>query len=470
MSDSAHRRFGLSILANGFGRLNTTIIQLFGPPLFLISWGVDLYGEWLILTTIPTYLMLSDVGFSGVAQNEMSIRASAGDKASALKVFQAALVVLGLIFGLGAVFVALFLWFAPFEGWLNLSSLDHLTAWLVLAWFLVRLAANQITGLVLGIYRAEGRNAQGLTLYNIALFGQYVVMIAAVASGVSPVGVAALDAVGSIIVLLVFWRLGKRLWPLLGLTGIGDAVAEIRPLLRPSLALFGCSMSFALVLQGSTMVVGVLLGPSAVVVFNTMRTLTRIPQQVVEMVSNSVWPEISLAHGAGDVDTMRRLYRQAVALNVWSAVGICLVLAIVGEPFYEIWTRGAVVWDTSLFIGLLVVVFVNSLHHASTVTLFAVNRHEKLAVAFVLGSLLSVAIALPLIQAFGVLGMALALIVDGCLRLIAATRGVKVVIDDSTRAVAGYVFVTFWLDARRFLSTRVNKWRRRGEVTETPPE
>ena len=470
MSGSAHRRFGLSILANGFARVNTTLIQLIGTPLFLVFWGVDLYGEWLILTTIPTYLMLSDVGFSGVAQNEMSIRASAGDKAAALRVFQAALVVLGIIFVLGAVLVAGFLWFAPFEDWLNLSSLDHLTAWLVLAWFLVKLAANQITGLVLGIYRAEGRNAQGIAQYNVALLGQYVVMIAAVAGGLPPVGVAALDAIGSVIVLLVFWRLGKRLWPLLGLTGIREVVGEIRRLLRPSLALFGCSMSFALVLQGSTTLLGVLLGPQAVVVFNTMRTLTRIPQQAVEMVSNSVWPEISLAHGAGEIDTMRRLYRRAVALNVWSAGGICLVLAVVGQPFYEFWTRGAVVWDTSLFLGLLAVVAVNSLHHASTVSLYAVNRHEMLAVAFVFGSLVSLAIAVPLIQAFGVLGMALALIVDASLRLIAASRGVTLVIGERIPAVVGYVLVTFWLDVRRFLATWLGTARGRGKFRGTTKE
>ncbi|MDA0342239.1 MAG: hypothetical protein O3B74_11655, partial [Proteobacteria bacterium] len=186
MSSGAGRRFGLSILANGFARVNTTLMHLIGLPLFLAFWGTDLYGEWLILTTIPTYLMLSDVGFSGVAQNEMSIRASGDDPAGALKVFQAALVFLVVIFVAGSSMVALTLWFLPFEQWLNLSKLSHTSAWIVLAWFLVKLAANQITGLVLGIFRAQGVNARGLTLYNFALMGQYGVMLAALVLGVSP--------------------------------------------------------------------------------------------------------------------------------------------------------------------------------------------------------------------------------------------------------------------------------------------
>ena len=468
MKSSPQRRFGLSILANGFARLNTTIMQLIGTPLFIVFWGVDLYGEWLILTTIPAYLLLSDVGFSGVAQNEMSIRASAGDRQAALRVFQAALMLLVAIFVGGSALAALFLWFVPFQEWLNLSRLDHQTAWLILAWFLVRLAANQITGLVLGIYRAEGRNAKGIAQYNIALLGQYTITIIALVLGVTPVWVAALDAVGAILIFGVFWRLGKRLWPLLGFAGLQESAGEIRRLMRPSFALFGCSMSFALVLQGSTTLIGVMLGPQAVVVFNTMRTLTRIPQQMVEMVSNSVWPELSLAHGAGETDTMRRLYRQAIALNAWSAGAICLVLAVVGQPFYEIWTQGTVVWDTPLFVGLLVVVFVNSLHHASTVSLYAVNRHEMLAVAFIASSLLSLAIAVPFIQAYGVLGMALALVVDGCLRLVVAARGANIVIGDNAREIARYVFLSFWRDLGRFLSTLPARVRRTKQVDRAP--
>jgi hypothetical protein len=147
---SANRRFRLNILANGFARFNTTLVQLVGVPLFLLFWGIDLYGEWLLLTTIPVYLMLADLGVNAVAQNDMSIQASAGNREGALRVFQAVLVFLLLIFVLGASLVALALWFLPFEKWLNFSILDHQAAWLTLTWMLVKLAAYQVLGLVLG--------------------------------------------------------------------------------------------------------------------------------------------------------------------------------------------------------------------------------------------------------------------------------------------------------------------------------
>src|SRR5712664_4644306 len=70
------------------GPVVTAIVQIVSVPVFLHFWGVKLYGEWLILSAIPTYLMLSDMGFGSVAGNDMTMRVAAGDRESALETFQ----------------------------------------------------------------------------------------------------------------------------------------------------------------------------------------------------------------------------------------------------------------------------------------------------------------------------------------------------------------------------------------------
>ena len=174
-----------------------------------------------------------------------------------------------------------------------------------------------------------------------------------------------------------------------------------------------------------------------------MRTLTRIPQQVVETVANSLGPEMSLAHGAGDLDTMRRLYRQTIALNIWSAAGVCLVLTVAGQPFYEFWTRGEVNWDNSLFLGLLVVVCTGALYHSGMVLVLAINKAEMIAPTMLISSALTLVVAIPLIQTLGVMGMAVALVVDGGLRIVLTHRSVRSVLGEHPSDMASYVFVTF---------------------------
>jgi len=76
------------IIANGIGQIVTVVIQAVSLPIFLHSWGKELYGEWLILSAIPAYLSLSDIGFSTAATNEMTMKVAQGDRAIALEVFQ----------------------------------------------------------------------------------------------------------------------------------------------------------------------------------------------------------------------------------------------------------------------------------------------------------------------------------------------------------------------------------------------
>lgn len=459
MSAGARRRFGLGILANGFARLNTTIIQLAGLPLFLAFWGTELYGEWLILTTIPVYLMLSDVGFSAVAQNEMAIQASSGDTDKALKVFHAAFLFIGAIFIVVSLLIVTALWYLPFENWLNLSRLQHFAAWSVLVWFMVKLAASQFTALLVGVFRSAGHYPRAILLNNIVMAGQFLITAAALYLGMAPVGVAALEAAGTILAMVGFWIAAKRLAPWLGFSGMAGAVSEIRRLIRPSFAFFGYSLSFALTLQGSTTMIGVLLGPEAIVVFNTIRTLTRVPQQAVEMICNSVWAEFSLAHGAGDTAMMRRLHRQAIGLNVWSVAFICLLLVLFGKPVYEVWTRGEVAWHATLFAGMLLVVVVNMFHFASAISLVAVNRHEPLSIAFLVSAIASLAMAVPLIQAFGLTGMAFALIADGIVRFIVSARAVRGLIDDRLADIVRYVLIGFWPGLINMAKSSWSRWR-----------
>ena len=70
---SVKRRLLASFGANTFGRLITTLIQLISVPVFLQHWGTHMYGEWILLNTIPSYFGLSDIGFGSVAGNEMTV-------------------------------------------------------------------------------------------------------------------------------------------------------------------------------------------------------------------------------------------------------------------------------------------------------------------------------------------------------------------------------------------------------------
>src|ERR1700677_3369161 len=88
MDSGTKKRLLWSLLSNWVSRLSSTLIQLIQLPVFLHFWSVPLYGDWLIVTGIPTYLSFSTTGFGSVAGNEMTMMVARDDRAAALRVFQ----------------------------------------------------------------------------------------------------------------------------------------------------------------------------------------------------------------------------------------------------------------------------------------------------------------------------------------------------------------------------------------------
>ena len=74
--------------ATALGPVVTAIIQLGTVPLLLHAWGAAKYGDWLLLSAVPSYLVLSDMGFGTASGSDMTMRVAAGDREGALRTFQ----------------------------------------------------------------------------------------------------------------------------------------------------------------------------------------------------------------------------------------------------------------------------------------------------------------------------------------------------------------------------------------------
>jgi hypothetical protein len=97
MDGSTKRRLLLGFLSNWLNKLASTIIQFVQIPVFLHFWSTPLYGEWMVVNSIPTYLSFSNIGFGTVAGNEMTMMVAREDREGALRVFQSCWWLIALI-------------------------------------------------------------------------------------------------------------------------------------------------------------------------------------------------------------------------------------------------------------------------------------------------------------------------------------------------------------------------------------
>jgi O-antigen/teichoic acid export membrane protein len=404
-----HKRLAAGFGVNILGKGTSTLIQVVSVPIFLKHWGVDLYGEWLVLNSIPSYFALSDVGFGSTAGNEMTMLMATNKQEEALDVFQSVLALTtGISVTIGAIFMAL-VWFLPFERWLHITSISRHDTNLVILMLALSVLLTMQETLLQAAFRCVARYVFGTLLKNIVQLTTFAGVSIVVLSGGGVVAaaktIALLNACGTI----MLWIMLRRSVPWIRY-GVSHAHwATLRRLAAPAVSFMAFPVGNALNLQGMLLVVGHVLGPTAVVIFSTARTVSRVAIQFMEMVKNTIWPEMSIAVGAGDFALARSLHRRACQVSIFAATAIVLVMAVIGPAIWQRWTMHKFATDPVLLDLMLLLVLFSSLWSTSSVTLSATNRHQRLAMVYLTATSISLVCAYVLAGIFGLHGVAVAL-------------------------------------------------------------
>lgn len=386
------------------------VVQVGGVAAFVHFWGLSLYGEWLILFAIPSYLGMSDVGFTTAIGNEMVMLTGRRQRQHALKLFRSAW---SLLVGLALVLPALVMSaaaLAPVASWLQLNAISEHSALLILLLFTLQVLLSLTGGLLYAGFACEGHYGAGTLAMALSTLLEFAGILTALVLDGGPPMAAAGMVVGRLVGVVGMRVSLKRLVPWLELQRKSYPLRDIRHLTGPALASAAFPLGNALNLQGMVLVVGAGLGPASVAIFSTVRTLTRFGMQLLRVIWSVTAPEISAAFGAGNAALLKLLHRRSCQISAWVAAAFVLGFTFLGGPIVDTWTGGMVPVDRKLLYILLTVVFVNALWYMSLAVLYATNRHQRVALDYAAGSLLALPLAYVLLSPLGLPGAALSLL------------------------------------------------------------
>jgi O-antigen/teichoic acid export membrane protein len=412
MDVSTKRRLMLGFLTNWVGKLSSTVIQFVQIPVFLHFWSVPLYGEWMIVNSIPAYLSFSNVGFGSVAGNEMTMLVARDDRAAALRIFQSCWWLIAIICTATIVLLSGTLYYLPASRLLKLTTLgEGDTKWIIF-YLGVSVLLGQLEQLLQSAYRAIGRYPYGTFIKNMFSLFAFGCMIGAVILGAGARTTALVFASVNVAITIFFCILVRRDIPWIEYGWQHASIAEIRKLARPAFAYMGFPLGNALSLQGSLLAVGYALGPTDVVIFSTARTVSRVALQMVQMVNNTFEPEMSIAFGAGNYELTRTLLRRACQLALLVALVLVVVMLSFGPWFLVHWTGGHVPPSRPLLSILLVVVVLYALWSTSGTLMTSTNQHQRLAAYYILGTSVACILCYLLARAYGLYGAAASLLIN----------------------------------------------------------
>jgi O-antigen/teichoic acid export membrane protein len=431
MSNVVKQRLLKGFAAQGFAQAVNVLIQVFNVPLFLLYWGKGLYGEWLLISTIPTYLTFSDFGFGSAAATDMTMRVAKGDRQGAIVVYQSVMVLITGVSFVAMLTILGFIQVFPLDKWFKLTQISHSQSIVIASLLTLQVFIALQQGLLQAGFRCDGNYAWGVTVSNLQRLAEFLVGAFVVMRGGQPIALAAsVLAVGAISNGLIRLDLMRRS-PWIAFGWRYANLATIKQIAGPAIAYMGFPIGHALSLQGVVTVIGLILGPAAVVVFSTTRTLTRFVWQILNTIANTICVELSVALGGGNYELARSLHRRACQASVWLACLFGGSLYLFGGHIYKLWTKGKITYDPVLFGLLLIVVLGNSLWSTSYVVSMAVNRHQKVAVAYILATGLSLGISALLMHLIGLHGAAIALmVVDWCMNVYVLRSSLSILHDD----------------------------------------
>jgi O-antigen/teichoic acid export membrane protein len=412
MDSATKRRLGWSFLSNIVSRFSQTAITFIQVPVFLHFWSVPLYGEWLVLNSIPNYLAFSNSGFGTVAGNDMTMLVAGGNRERALQVFQSCWWLILTICTTITLLLCGTLYFLPAALLLKISTISETDTKWIIFYLAVSILLAQLEMLLQSAYRSIGRYPYGAFVKSAMAVAAFSCTLLSVILGYGARTTALVYAVASIAGTTFLALLVKHDIPWIEFGWRHARFSEIRRITRPAIAFMGFPIGIALNMQGTLLAVSYALGPVSVVVFSTARTVSRGALQMVQMINSTFEPELTLSFGAGKIDLTRALHRRACQLALLVAAVVVSGVMVVGPYFLHHWTGGHVPPSRGLLSVLLVVVVVYALWSTSSTLLTSTNQHQKMAAVYLAATSLTCVVCYFFARWEGLFGAAAALLLS----------------------------------------------------------
>ena len=405
-----HTTFRLrrNLAASLLTKLSVVGHRVVSVPLLIWFLGVDRYGDWILLSTIPSWISLASFSLGSVSSNVISLHASSGRIDVARQVYSTTLFALAIIFALGSVVVlagVALLYASPLPGtaprWAD--SGDELRAVALLS---LSVLVGFFAEPFLSRLRAVGKADVGIVLSALSPWIETACMIVAMALNLGLSGVAAAVFIGKVVFCAMAWLASRAAHP-----AIHFHVADVQPsmvpgLLRSGMAFQAFPLGQALSNQALLLAVDAAMGATAVAVFATARTIARLGIQLMELVTHSAWPEISLLIGSAQHAKAAMIHRMSAAATIVIGCLAMVGVSIAGPALMYQWSLHTMNASHALMVLVGLSILLHAMWIASLTVQLAANEHEPVAARFVVGAALSAAACYPFAVAWGLYGAA----------------------------------------------------------------
>ncbi|MGC4062597.1 MAG: hypothetical protein QM749_17835 [Aquabacterium sp.] len=316
------RVFSMGILTN----VLTLVTNFLLPPYFLSHIGVERYGAWLYLFSIPMSLAMCDLGISAAFSTEVYRLHANGQREQAAAVFKTGIKILAML--MAGVFAGAWV----FVAWWHAGADDMGPTILLLSAYVL---SGYFSELLSSAYKIEGRYEFMQVTALVSKVAELGALLWLAPGNNFPNMAAAMLAIRVVSVIVVWCHLAQIAGYLL--RGNWREWMPVRHLFWPAIMYAVNPLIMFVALQVPLLVIGGITSMATVVAYTTTRTMARLPLQISSQISFSLYTEYTRLYSSNQLALLEQLYRKSVRM-ILGMFGLALLAGqLLGVPFYEFW-------------------------------------------------------------------------------------------------------------------------------------
>lgn len=302
------------------------ISQLLIIPIYISELGQEVYGEWIMITVIPNYLILSDLGLTTTVSNQISyynVLKNYGKMIGLFKSTNFLIIIIGLTILL---FFVISLYYIDYHSLLNIYIIDREKVSLILLFFIINIVATLLLNFNLSYFRSIDKYYMNQKYVFVSYCIDLIITLIVLKTSKNLILIPVLFTFSKIFLLFVtIFKLSKyENYEY----GFSKNIREVKKILPSSLSYSLYSIGFGLILQGNTFIVGKVLGTNSVVIFNTVRTLVNTMRSFMSIIYLPKMPKYNILLSSERISEAKVVFKknlqQVIILTLLSGLFITL--------------------------------------------------------------------------------------------------------------------------------------------------
>jgi O-antigen/teichoic acid export membrane protein len=403
-----YRRAGITASSSFIAKALNILISFLSVPLTVHYLGAERYGVWLTISSLITWMSMTDFGLAGVALVNVLAEASGKEDRVGAQQYTSsafwALTGVSVVSGIAALaFFRYIPWRAVFRVSAATSTHELQVACALTLLFFVLAFPLSVQFSIYSAYQ-DGFLANVWSIAGNAISLAALVVVSQTHGGL-PQLVLALSGTRCLVAIAnVFFLFRRYYW-------IVPAPSAVRWHCIKRLFSLGSKylvtqLASLGVYQSQPIIITQMLGPAKVVIFVVAYKIIALPMDLVFMATQPFIPAFGEAKARQDWRWIEGAYKNAVRASLALGLPLAAVIGLTAKPLIRIWAGSVAVPSTSLVVWLSIYSVIGIILMAAGQMMSGLERVDPLAISVTLCALGVIGSAIVLSPRWGLTGIA----------------------------------------------------------------